>query len=280
MTQVFIGFANTQDTGSAFGGDFFILYGDAGVTAHLSLRWNAAGVLGLYRGGTLIATASVTVREPVGVWHYIEMSATIADSGGTCVVKINGTEVINFTGDTKNAGTATTIDAIRFQRTVPGNVYWDDYYLCDATGSAPYNTFLGEVRVQALMPTGAGASTQWTPSTGANWAAVDEVPPSATDYVLTATSGFRDTYAMSDLTGTVNTVLAARTYALAKKSDTGAASIKIVDRSGSTDYYSTSAALATTDTTMLGTLRITDPATSAAWTASGVNALQAGVELA
>ncbi len=60
-----------------------------------------------------------------------------------------------------------------FRWFTPGGVGMqiDDLTFCDSTGSAPYDGFLGNVRVQALLPAGAGASTQFTPSTGSdpNW---------------------------------------------------------------------------------------------------------------
>ena len=282
VAQVILGFAYTHSSPNT-GLDFLLLYGDTMGTAHLTLRWVSSGVLGLYRGGTQIATATVTnPAQTSNLWIYIEVSATINDTTGTCVVRVDGTTVINFTGDTKNAGTNSTIDGVRFYKDANNGVneFIDDFYLLDGTGSAPYNTFLGEVRVYTTVPTGAGASTQWTPSTGANWAAVDELPYSATDYVFTATAGNRDTYVMSDIPTNVGTVFGVRTSAIAKRTDVGTTSLRVVDRSGSTNYYSSATGLTTADGYAPGALRTVDPATSAAWTVSGVNALEAGVEIA
>lgn len=281
VSQVFVGFAYAHTAQHA--ADFLSLHGDSGATSHLTLRWSSAGTLALYRGGsTLLATASSSVTDPLfgsGAWHYIEVSATIADSGGTCVVKCDGVTLINFTGDTKNAGTNTTIDTVKLLRSVT-QTYFDDVYILDATGSAPHNSFLGEIRVYTLSPSGAGASTQWTPSTGSNYATVDELPYSASDNVQSSVSGNRDTYAMGNLPSNVGTIYALQTCLVAKKSDAGAMSVKVVDRPGSTNYASSAVALGTADSTVIGPTRTTNPDTSAAWTASDVNALEAGVEVA
>jgi hypothetical protein len=281
--QVFVGFAFAHSV-VVTGARFLFLAGDNGATIHLQLQWISTGVLGLYRGATLLATATA-ISDPVvgsGFWHYLEMSATIDDTTGSVILRCDGVQILSFTGDTKNGGSNSTIDEV-FLCTYVGSggiTYFDDVYILDSGGSAPYNTFLGEVRIYTTLPTGAGATTQWTPSAGTNFGAVDDVPYSASDYVSTSTSGNRDTYAMSDLPSGVGTIYAVRTVAAAKKSDAGAASLKVVDRSGGANYYGTTTALATGDVSVFGAIRTVDPATSAAWTASGVNALEAGIELA
>ena len=281
--QVFVGFALAHNN-VVTGVNFFYLAGDGGTTTHLSLRWSATGVLALYRGATLLATATA-ITDPLvnsGFWHYLEMSATIDDTVGSVILRCDGVQILSFTGDTKNGGSNSTIDEVFWNTYVgtSGIVYLDDIYILDSAGSAPHNTFLGEVRIYTTLPTAAGATTQWTPSAGTNFGAVDDNPYSASDYVSTATSGNRDTYAMSDLPSGIGTIFAVRTIAIAKKSDAGAASLKVVDRSGGTNYYGTTTALVTGDVSIPGAIRTVDPATSAAWTASGVNALEAGVELA
>lgn len=276
VTKVICGFAFHDANANT--ADFFSIMGDSGATTHLTLRWASTTSLGLYRGGTLIASGSA--NEPsatTNLFAYVEISATIADSGGTCDVKVDGSTVISFTGDTKNAGTATTIDAIKLGANSSQTTFFDDVYIADDSGSSA-NTFLGVVRVYSLAPTGAGASTQWTPSTGSNWAAVDEQTFSATDFVSDTISGHRDTYAMADLPTTVTTVYGLQTVSIAKKSDAGAITYKNTLRSGGTNYASSAFSPTTSDAAYVD-LRTVDPATSAAWTTSGVNAIEAGVEI-
>lgn len=278
--QLFLGFA-MKYSGYASGQQAFLtLYGDSGATAHLQLQFTNSSTLALLRGGTVIAT---TPLAPPLTWNtYFEISATINATTGTCIVRVNGANVINFTGNTKNGGTNTTIDTISFfgaqaNFTVYSTII-DDLYVCDATGTAPYNTFLGDIRINTLVPTAAGASTGFTPSAGANYTDVDELPYSAADYVSASASGTRDTYAMGDLSGSY-TVLGVQNNIVAKKIDAGGTAIKPAVVSGGTVYYGASKVLGTADAT-ISDLRTIDPATSAAWTITGVNALEAGMEIA
>ena len=187
--------------------------------------------------------------------------------------------MLNYTGDTRNGGTVAGIDTVRLGGLYGPNALFDDVYICDGTGSAPYNTFLGEIRVHSLSPTAAGSSTQWTPDTGSNYARVNEVPYSAANYVQSGTSGQRDTYTMADLPVSPETVLAVQNNIVAKRTDAAAISIKPVIKSGATLSYGSSTSLTTYDST-LSDIRVADPNTSTAWTASGVNALEGGFEVA
>lgn len=252
-------------------------FADSGAVQHISVgfrsngcevrRGNESGTLiDSWTGGSLAATS----------WYAVEIYVKVADSGGRVTVKVDGTTRVDFTGDTKNGGTSSNLDLLRFA----GNgvaVLYDDLYVCDATGSSPYNTFLGDVRVAPLIPSGAGNSTGMTPSTGANYTTQDERAYSATDYV-TGSSGQKDTYALGDLPSGVATILAVKAVVIAKKTDAGALSARTVVRSGSTDYVGSSVSLGTTDA-LLSTDYLTDPNTSSAWTTSNVNALQAGAEV-
>jgi hypothetical protein len=137
---------------------------------------------------------------------------------------------------------------------------------------------LGDVRVYSLSPTGAGSSTQFTPSSGANYTTVDELPYSATDYVTSGTSGNRDTYAVADIPATAGTVFAVQSNVIAKKTDAAPISLKSALRSGASVYYGSPVSLGASDGAVTD-LYTADPATSTSWTISGVNALEAGFEV-
>jgi hypothetical protein len=269
---VIIGFAYIPAAWSAT--SFLRLKGDTNTTLHLQLCQDAAGHLVLQRNATTIATGTVVL--PIGAWHYIELSATINDTTGTCVVRVDGVTDISFTGDTKNAGTNTTIDSVTIW--VPASLSWfDDLYICDGTGSTN-KAFLGDVRVQTLMPTGAGASTQLTPSVGNNYDNVNDIPYVSTTYNSSSTAGDRDTYALADLIAGTASVFAVQDVILASKSDSASASIKAAIKSGGTVYYDATQLLGASIAASCA-VREVDPATSAAWTLANVNALEFGAEV-
>jgi hypothetical protein len=279
-SQVFIGFSittNKLDDGAVH--SYVSVSGDSGATRHISVGYSLSAI-SVWRGapgGVLLA--SYPYPFIANTWYPIEVSATIAATDGTCVVKLNGATVIDFTGNTKNGGTSTDIDYITLGCIRGGYIgNFDDLYVCNSTGPAPYNTFLGEVRIYPLVPSAAGSSTQFTPSTGANYAAVDELPYSPADYVSGGTSGLRDLYTMSDLQASAGTVLAVQSNVIARKSDAAAVSLKPAIKSGATIYYGSSTSLGPSVAVLVDTY-VNDPATSAPWTADGVNALEAGFEV-
>lgn len=279
-SQVFIGFALKLTAHAT--GRFLDIKGDGGVTTHLSFAFPSSTTIEVYRGGSGgTALASATLAAPLTWSTYLEISATIADAGGAVEIKSNGISILTFSGDTKNAGTNTTIDNISFGKMTGFSpaIYVDDVYICDSTGSAPYNTFLGDVRVHTMTPSAAGTTTQFTPSSGANYTTVDELPYSATDYVSASSPSTKDTYQLSDLPAGTSTIYAVQTNLIAKKTDAGSVALRPVVRSGGTDYAGSSVVLPSSDAT-ISNLRVQDPATSTAWTSGGVNGMEAGMEIA
>lgn len=257
---------------------------DGGATRHLSVNFAAGGQIQLRRGvssGTVIATS--TYAPVVGAWVYYEMQATIADSGGTCVLKADGVEIINYSGDTRNAGTSTDIDAVVIAGSSGGTEAFDDLYVLNTAGSAPYNTYLGDVKIETLVPNGNGATSQWVGSDGNstdNYLLVDDPTANTSDYTSSPTVGERDLYTMSDLVTTSGTVLAVQPLAYVQKSDANSASVKALLRSsGGTVVASPARVLSTSWTMVAGDLRTTDP-DGAGWTIASVNGLQSGVETA
>lgn len=224
----------------------------------------------LNSAGTVIATGTTNILA--STWYYVEVHALINGASGSCSMRINGiSEIANTTGNF--GSTAVT------QVTLTGgnNTDIDDVYVLDTTGSAPRNTFLGDVRVQTIMPSGAGSHTQWTPSTGSNFAAVDETTPNDdTDYVSDSTAGHYDTYAYADIDSGA-TVYAVQTNVWARKDDASVRQIAPVIRQSSTDYDGTTVTLGSSYG-LFSQLYDKDP-TAADWTAANVNADEFGIKL-
>lgn len=273
--------------------NLFGIYTDSGATGHVYIRRLNTNTIAVYRGdpaagslgspsGTLIASSPASTLD--GNWHYIELYVTIHDTTGRVTVKVDGTTVIDFTGDTRNGGTSTNIDAVRFRtgKYLSNNnsvITIDDLYVCDITGTIN-NTFLGDVRVQTLLPNAAGSSTQLAPTGSANnWANVNEVPFNNATYNASGTVGQLDLYGLSDLTAGTNSIMGVQTVAHMQKSDAGTANAKVAVKSGGTVYYDTTRSLGTSATGYTQ-VRETDPATSVAWTVSAANSLEAGMEVA
>jgi hypothetical protein len=192
------------------------------------------------------------------------------------------TDDVSFTGDTKNGGTATTIDKVLFH-TGNGSVTITniaDVYILDGTG-ATNNNFLGDVAVRTLSPSGNGTDSQLMGSDANqvnNYLLVDEHPYSSTDYNGSATPGQRDTYALTDLAAGINTVYGVQLNGFMAKSDVSLGTAKLVVRAGGNLYSGTTRALSTSYVGYYD-LYTTNPDTITAWTVSDVNSLEAGMEV-
>lgn len=267
------------------------LMGDAAATSHLTVSYTAGGAIVLRLGnstGTIIATAAEIF--PLDTFRSLQIQATIADAGGRCTVKLDGATIIDYTGDTKNAGTSTNIDALNFISNGSGTGgRWDDLWVCDgvdatATQGRTNNDFLGDLAVSFIVPDAAGDTTVWTPSTAvANWTTVDETAsPNTTDYVASATAAQRDLYNMQALPGTATTVYGVQVGFYASKSDAGAASVSptIKELTGAGVTVGTAQAMSTTWAGYFGNRYYVKPVAGGVWSVADVNGLQAGVDAA
>lgn len=269
---------------------FWIIGSDS--TQHLFTNLGAGGVVQLYRGGspgtsssaTLIATSSTAVTYDA--WNFLELKATIHDTTGSVIIELNGTEIINFTGDTRNAGTGNLIGLLAFGigNATTVRMPLDDIYVLDGTGAAPHNDFLGDVKVETLVPNGNGTHSQLLGSDGNstdNYLLVDELPASVTDYVGSATVGQRDTYAMTNLATASGQVFAVQTSALAYKTDAGSANFNLIERtSGGTERETGPTALTASPGAWVTTgPKVTDPE-GGVWSITSVNAAEFGAEVA
>jgi len=277
--QVTIGFAYQPVAATSGIGVSF--YADGGTIQHAGIvRNSTTGVLEARRGTTIVATGTTVLNA--GAWYYVELQATIADSGGIIKVRLNGatTNEIDFTGDTKNGGTSSLIDAIRLENRSTNNRV-DNLYVLNSTG-ATNTTFLGAVRVHTLAPNDNGATSQFTGSDGNqtdNYQLVDELPYTAADYVTSSVSAQRDTYALTNLPVGYHQILGAQSNIVGLKSTAGSRALKPAIRSNGAVYYGFSKTLST-DVQTYSDIFESSPVTSSAWTSAEINNLESGMEVA
>lgn len=276
-----IGTALDPLTSRAGGGSAFLVAIRQGPANQITLRTNTNGTLGVYRGttGTLLANTT-NALNPAQV-YYIELKVLIDPTVGTVEVRVNEAVWLSLTGQNTRATAVSGWDEIVLGHliTIGSAATWifDDVYLLDGSGAAPWNTFLGDCRVDVRFPTGAGATSAWTPSAGANWQCVDDATPNFdTDYTEAATAGLVDTFAVQDAPVAGATLYGVQHCLHAKKTDAGAASIAAVVRHSGVDYVGGN--LNPSNGTYNSALAISalNPGTAAAWTESGFNAAEFG----
>ena len=221
-------------------------------TLHTYFILRTDGKIEAYREGTptLLGTSSGAIAA--SQYNYLEFKSTIHDSTGVITAKVNGVTQINLSSqDTRNGGSGVITNAhfngvVGTARATANNIAdIDDAYLVDTTGST--NTdFLGDVRVQAIFPTGAGNYTQWTPSAGSNFQNVDENPATDdTDYNSSATVAQKDSFVCGDVTPTTGTVYGVCVNLVTRKDDAGTRSIRSLVRLSATDANATAQTIGT-----------------------------------
>jgi hypothetical protein len=246
-----------------------------GSSSQTQIVINADGSITAWRFTNQSLGSSAAGVITINNWYYIEFKTTFSNTG-SFEVRVNGVNVLSGSSvDT----TSTANNYANSLHIAPAtSAFIDDLYLCDALGSTN-NTFLGDVRVDALLPNGAGSNTDWTPSTGSNYTCVDETSISTTDYVSSSTVGHIDTYAFANLTSITGTILAVAVNNVVSKDDAGAKSIADVVKSSSTTSVGSNFTPSFGSWLVCQQIWETDPNTSAAWTESGVNAAEFGCKV-
>jgi len=247
----------------------------AGATVVCTMNVNANQQIQIKNsGGTVIATGPTPLQ--LQVWNYVEIKCFVnagTPASGTIEVHLNG--VVEIASTAGNFGSS-LIDTIGFTGSSGNVTRFDDMYCADTSGAAPRNTFLGDVRIVAIVPTSDGAHTDWTPLSGSHFSNVDEIPPNDdTDYNSDATVGHIDTFGYSDI-DTSATVYGVQVHLYARKDDANARQLAPVIRQSGTDNVGTTVTMASTYS-YYSQLYNQDP-TASDWTPTTVNADEFGVK--
>lgn len=256
---------------------------DSGGNIHLYAQYNKlTGEVRVYKHDTssVLCTSAAGVVPFGSGYHYIELRATISDTVGAVDIHVDGVSVCSASGtDTRNGGNG-DCGSVYFGLYIGyyGSIKVDDVYTCDTNGAMNYD-FLGDSRVDTIIPNGAGTNTQFTPLSGSNYANVDESPhDSDTTYNSSSTLNHIDTYAMSAIDAvTGSTIRGVQVNVVAKKDDAGSRSIGVIAYTG-TIGISGNNALGTAYSSFSNMFQL-DPNTAAAWTEAGVNGMECGLKV-
>ena len=202
--------------------------------------------------------------------YKLDLKVTMNNSSGSISFLIDDTEVMSFSGDTI-LDTPTTINQLLIRN--------------GSTSGSESSTFsaliladeeVSDVFFNGTRPTGAGTNSQWTGAASD----VDEVGVDDTDFLTVASDAQTSTFAAGNTDATFAagyTVLGVGVWARGSRGPTGSAFLK-------PSVYS-NATLGAGDSTELSVtwkrahhFFTQDPDTTAAWTISGVNAVEIGVQ--
>ncbi len=261
----------------------FILADSAGNAQLVVTYRNNNGSLQVTRGygGPVLATTGSN-QAPTAAWSFLEMGGRIDPAAGSLVVRINGIAVITLSGiNTNGAPGSTSVALVGFgsdsSSYLGGSVA--HFYFCDDTGPAPWNTFLGDVRVQTLLPTSDDA-LQFAPrGQVANWQNVSQVPPiPGTDFNADSVVGHQDTFNCASVASALTRVFGVNVKGLFTKSDAGSRAVQTVLKSGAATVLGTPLGL-TASPLQQAAMYPLDPATGAAWTQAAVDAAKPGYRI-
>jgi hypothetical protein len=254
-----------------------------GSSFHTNINITSTGAIRMRRSTTQLGTDS-TFTFALNTRYRFEMRTVIADSGGLIDVRIDGTSVASVSNvDTRDGGTSGVSSRVELRSMTHssgiGNTIFDNLTVNDTSGAAP-TSWPGARRIETIFPN-SDDSVQWTPSQGSlNYDLIKDATPDLLTWVQSNTAGQVDRYNLQDLSGTPTTIDAVQLVTRAGRSDTGARTMRGFIRSGTTTANgATFTPAATPSGQYVRDTWHTNPDTNAAWTAAGVDALKAGVEV-
>lgn len=249
-----------------------------GAQSQLTL-YDDRGTLKVYRGeygGTLLGTSATPLLA--NAWQYLEMKFKIHDSTGYVTVRQGTVETIALTDqDTQLDPSKAYADNVQLHGgTVSGHSAGIAHIVIMDTTGTRCNDFLGDRRVQILMPTSDGNYKEFACSTGSDhFELVNEIPPNETDYNESDAAGERDTFGTGSVANSGATIDAVITTAYCKTDDGGAASIKALVRSAGDDGEGTEVSVPSSYG-FVDSVVYVDPDTTNPFTATALNAAEKG----
>lgn len=254
-----------------------LAFWQAGVE-QIGVRLNGTtGVLYVTRNGATIGTTTYVAHKGVG--FHLELKVLFAlGATGTVDVRVNGAAVLSLAAVVTAPSGAASADQVTLRGLRFGGARFDDFYLANGLG-AVNNDFLGDVRIQAILPDAPGFYTEWDGVTGAatHWQAVNQATPDDDASYVSDTlgvAGHRDTYGLGNVTPTTGTVPGVQVTARARKDDAGVRTIATMVRSAAVDAVGANVNLGDAYGFVSQIFEL-DPA-AAAWTIAKINALEAG----
>lgn len=255
---------------------------------------NGASICNLYNGTTLsigmymVGTGVMIIRNRynnnIGVvnhtfqrnkWYFIELKMYTDSSAGTIEVRVGGVTVLNLTGLSNDYTGAGYVDNVSWYEYVGIQVYVDDVYICDGSGT-DFNDFLGNGKVETLRPDGADTSGWGTssPSSTHYENVDDEECDDNTSYEQSNVSSAQELYTVSDVSS-ITTVKGLMVSTMARTNSGTSETMQTTVSSNGTTTTANHTFSATTYATQIFVVE-QDPDASAAWTTTTINAAKFG----
>lgn len=261
--------------------------GNAAANVQVEVTFMPDGSVKFYRGNrtVLVAqSAAGVIPNDNGVYHHLGFDITVGGAGSVALY-VDGALAYSLSGiNTQNTANASAdriawgISVINGVATNSYNWNTDDWYVFDGSGTEN-NSFGGDLAIKVLNPSAVGTYSEWTRTGGSvagNYTAVTN-DDSDSSYVAAASAGLRDSYNYDDMPATTAAIKGVQVNMTARKDDAGSDSIARFCRSGGSDFVGSDIGL-TSSYLYYYEVMEHDPATSADWTRTGLNAAEFGVK--
>lgn len=259
---------------------------------NLCIGLNSGGLLTLCRmesNSTLTIVGTGTTIIDTGDWFRVEIEILIDASAGVAKLWVNGIQEIDLSGvDTQD----TTGGVEVFTHFILGcadgtvatnnSIFFSDFVVWDEGGSEFTGEFGNKVhKIKYIQPDSTGTTTDFTPSTGANFENVDEVGIDAdTTYNESSVSTNRDIFNYEAISVTLDEIFTVSSTSIVRNTDVGAIDARNVNKSSAVITPGPTYTINTTNygDTVLEQVLDNNPNTSAQWTETTVDAAEFGYE--
>jgi len=266
----------------------FFFHLTAGSVIQVGVKLFGTGQFGVYDGTVFLRETSPPLVQP-GRWYYVEIKIKVSATAGSIEVRFDGTVVwTSATTLALRADTTVFWDAVRFRAGMGDKQIIDDIYVCDGAGTVN-NNYLGDTSVEHINPNAIGDNSAWTPSSAVDhYTLVDDgtnrtTLVDETDYVSSSTTAQKDLFNYEALAspgvGDASLIHGVQVNTWARITE-----IQPSDLISKTKTGTTEAGVTTTirrdDTNQFIETAIfeLDADTAVAWTVSGINGAQFGIE--
>jgi len=226
----------------------------------------------LNAAGSIVATGTNLYVNNTVV--HLELTGTVATSGVTLTLYVNGTQEAQATN--VNTGSSNVVNimfnASHVSASGAGTDDFDDVYVSSSA------THLGDLKVEVLNLNAEGTNTAWPANTGTKVAAIDQTTSydSDTDFISSSTPGDRQTFTASALSIAAGPVYAVQTNIVARKDDAGTRQVADTVRQGSTNYDGNASIGLSASYIVYSQIHDQDP-TGTDWTVTTINGNEYGV---
>lgn len=243
---------------------------DGGGTERIRMLVDNAGTISMqYNVGAGWVTAGSQISVTVaGQRQTIDINVVCNTASGSIKLYISGTERIN--SGTINLSAITALNKIRFTGYTNGVGGTKTY----ASQVVVANESTIGMRLLTRYPNAAGATSSWT---GA-YTDIDEIVYEDADFILSGSANQISTFGQTGPAITGYTVRAVGVTARARCGASGPQNLRHAIRVSGTDYFSGSDIALSAGYAATETIWETNPATSAAWVNTAIDAVQPGVK--